>query len=80
MKKKISPVAINALKEALTNIYWYKNDLKSFLINVLGNKSSIININWDDYKRNIVHSLIDRMAAHQDKYQDELLSLMSETV
>lgn len=33
--KRLSPVAINALKEALCQVYWYKKDLKTFLRNGL---------------------------------------------
>ena len=31
MAKKIAPAAIIALKEALSTVYWYKSDLRSFL-------------------------------------------------
>jgi len=31
MAKAISPAALVALKEALTSLYWYKSDLRSFL-------------------------------------------------
>lgn len=30
-KKVIAPAAINALKEALTYVYWYKSELRSFI-------------------------------------------------
>ena len=51
-----------ALKEALTNLYWYKSDLRSFLTSTLGNTSLLGTLNWEDYKRNIVSSLVDYMA------------------
>jgi hypothetical protein len=31
----IAPAAINALKEALANVYWYKSDLRSFIMNTI---------------------------------------------
>jgi hypothetical protein len=31
MAKRITPVALAALKEALRCIYWYKGDLESFI-------------------------------------------------
>ena len=34
-KKIIAPVAIHALSEALTNIYWYKSELRSFLTHII---------------------------------------------
>jgi len=38
--KVIAPAAINALKEALTSIYWYKSDLRSFLTNTISDTQS----------------------------------------
>ena len=66
-----------ALKEALTNLYWYKSDLRSFLTSTLGNTSLLGTLNWEDYKRNIVSSLVDYMAKRGGEYQRELLQLMS---
>ena len=77
MPKKIAPAAIVALKEALTNLYWYKSDLRSFLTSTLGNTSLLGTLNWEDYKRNIVSSLVDYMAKRGGEYQRELLQLMS---
>ena len=78
MPKKIAPAAIVALKEALANLYWYKSDLRSFLTSTLGNTSLLGTLNWEDYKRNIVSSLVDYMAKRGGQYQGELLQLMSE--
>lgn len=74
--KPINPQAIVALKEALTNIYWYKNDLKSFVFGVLGDSPLLVNINWEDYKRSIVHKIIDQMTINQSRYRQELINLM----
>jgi len=76
--KKIAPAAIVALKEALIHIYWYKSDLRSFLSCTLNDPSLLSRLNWEDYKRNIVASLIDFLVMHEDKYQRQLLSLMRE--
>ena len=35
ISKKLAPVALQALREALTHIYWYKSDLRSFLTQCL---------------------------------------------
>jgi hypothetical protein len=59
MKKKIAPAAILALKEALASVYWYKSDLRSFLLHTLSDASLLARLNWDDYKRNIVSTLVD---------------------
>lgn len=79
-KKVINPAALNALKEALTNVYWYKSELRSFLTFCISNPSILGRLNWDDYKRNIVSQLIDHFAADQDTYMGDLLRVMSETI
>lgn len=78
--QSISPVALNALKEALSQIYWYKNDLRSFLTQTIDNPALLASINWDDYKRTIVTKLVDFLGKHQATYQETLLSLMSNVI
>jgi len=80
MNKKISPAAINALKEALTNIYWYKPDLRSFLFNTLSEPVILNRIDWGQYKRDITANLVDFLTQNQDVYQNDLLKLMTEVV
>jgi len=77
--KKLNPAAIIALKEALAQIYWYKKDLRSFLINTLENSPILSNINWDDYKRNITDLLVESLARNESRYKDELLRLFTAT-
>lgn len=76
--KVIAPAAINALKQALTHAYWYKSDLRSFLVNTINNPSLLTRLNWNDYKRNIVTTLVEFLAREQDKYQGDLLRLIFE--
>jgi hypothetical protein len=78
--KVIAPVAINALKEALTSIYWYKSDLRSFIMNTISDSSLLARINWEDYKRNIVTNIIDFLSNHQETYQNDLLKLIDEVI
>lgn len=77
-KKIISPIAINALSEALTNIYWYKGELRSFLTQTVSDTAILTQLNWEDYKRNIVSKLINFLAKHQDTYKNDLLRIMTE--
>jgi hypothetical protein len=77
-KKMIAPAAINALTEALTNIYWYKSELRSFIMNTISNPSILSNVNWEEYKRNIVSTLVNFLARHQDTNQNDLLKLITE--
>lgn len=78
--KKISAVAINSLKEALTNIYWYKADLISFLKNSLRSVDLISRLDHTVPKRNIVSNLVEHMIGNENVYQNDLLKLMIETV
>ena len=66
MSKRLSPAAIQALKEALSSIYWYKSDLRSFLQNSTGDRHLISSLNWDAYKRQVVSDLIDDLCADRD--------------
>jgi hypothetical protein len=77
MKKQIAPAAIQALKEALSLVYWYKSNLRSFLTQCLSDPAVLSRLNWSDYKRNIVATLVDHLAAHQEVYQPDLLRIMS---
>jgi hypothetical protein len=78
MRKKVAPAAIVALREALTNLYWYKGDLRSFLSSALSNPTLLGRVNWGDYKRNIVGDVVGYLERRQDEYQADLLRLMSE--
>ncbi len=78
MSKRLSAVAIQALKEALCNIYWYKSDLKSFLQNCIMDKNVIISVNWDNYKRQIVSDVVDILCADQERYLGDLRRLLHE--
>ena len=76
--KRIAPAALIALREALTNLYWYKGDLRSFLTSTLTNPELLSRLNWADYKRNIVNGLVAFLERRQDEYQADLLRLMTE--
>lgn len=78
--KRIAPAAINALKEALTNIYWYKSDLRSFVMNTISDTNLLAKLDWNDYKRNIVTILVNYLTRNQDTFQNDLLRLMSEVI
>ena len=56
--------------------YWYKQDLKSFLIAALGGTGLINRVNWDQPKRQIVSDLVEMLCADQDRYLDELRILL----
>jgi len=76
--KKITATAINALKKALTTVYWYKSDLRSFLDHTITNKQILSYLNWEDYKRNICSRLVDLLVKNEEKTQNDLLKLIYE--
>ncbi|MGC1783289.1 MAG: hypothetical protein WA708_12270 [Acidobacteriaceae bacterium] len=78
MTKRLTPAATVALKEALCAVYWYKADLRSFLQQCLGSAYLVGSLNWDNYKRQIVSDLVDRLAQHQDEYLGDLTRLCHE--
>lgn len=78
MSKRIGSAALVALKQALTDVYWYKSDLRSFLTSTLSKPELVAQLNWDDYKRNIVAALVDRLSRNEDLFQADLLRLMTE--
>ncbi len=79
-KKILSPAIINALKEALSIIYFYKDGLKSFLINSLNDSSIVLKFDWNQPKRVYVNLLIDFMIANEDKYQKHILKLILDVI
>lgn len=77
--QKISTQAIIALKDALTNIYWRKKDLRQFIELTIENSAIVATIDWQELlKQESVSILIDRMVARQDLFQNDLLRLIQE--
>lgn len=78
MESRISVVGMQYLKEALCNIYWYKKDLKSFLLNCTNNKAIIMNTNWENVKRQIVSDVIDEMVNNEERYLGDIRRILNE--
>jgi hypothetical protein len=78
MAKKYSAVAVQALKEALCSIYWYKSDLKSFLRHTFSNHAILGKTDWDTYKRQIVSDIVDALLADETRNSDDLERLFQE--
>jgi hypothetical protein len=75
MSKRLAPVAINALKEALCSIYWYKSELRSFLQNSLSDRSIVARADWNRHKREIVADIVDAICADQERHFRDLIRL-----
>ena len=78
MNKRLSPIALHALQDALTHVYWYKQDLKRFLVAGLGGTLLVNRVNWDNPKRQIVTDLMEILCSDQEKYLGELQLLLKE--
>ena len=59
MTKKLSPQAVMALKEAMSVIFWEKEDLKDFIKISINNPAIPGTINWEGLKRESVKELIE---------------------
>ncbi|WP_159635683.1 hypothetical protein [Sphingobacterium composti Ten et al. 2007 non Yoo et al. 2007] len=78
--QKISTQAIIALKDALSNIYWRKKDLRKFVELTIENSTIVSTIDWQEQlKQESVSILIDRMVARPDIFRNDLLRLFQET-
>lgn len=78
MSKSISAAAIQALKEALSSIYWYKSDLRSFLQNCISDTKIISYANWENYKRQIVSDIVDYLCSDQEQFLGDIRRLFHE--
>lgn len=74
--KKISAQAILALKEALSVVFWKKEELRDFIKLTLTNSAILGTINWEVTKREAVKELIERMTNRSDIYKDDLMNLL----
>lgn len=81
--QRISPNAVGALKQALTAAFWRKKDLLAWLRSAVDDQQTLSGIDWLDAdvpKRDSVEIFVDRLAARQDVYRDQLLRLMADLV
>jgi len=78
MTKRLSPAAVVALKEALCAVYWYKADLRSFLQQCVSRPALLANLNWDNYKRQVVTDLVDHLTSDPEKHLGDLTRLCHE--
>ncbi|WP_136082925.1 hypothetical protein [Pontiella desulfatans] len=78
MTKMVSATAVQALKEALCLIYWYKADLRSFLQNTITDRSAVSQADWEGYKRQIVSDVVDLLCQDQEKYLGDIRRLFHE--
>jgi Restriction endonuclease len=74
--QRISPATLNALKAALSKVYWYKPDLKSFIRNSC-HDTKILNLaDWGELKIKIVSDIVDGLASNQPVNLEIILNLI----
>lgn len=74
-RQRVSPNAVQALKDALSAAFWFKSDLRGYLSSALPD-STLLEGDWDVYKWAIVDRIINRMVRQPERYQDALIQLM----
>lgn len=57
--KAYAPHVLTAIADCLRLSYWYKDDLKSFLLRVEVPPEALRNLPWEDNKRSIIRQLLD---------------------
>ena len=77
--QRISPALLPPLKEALLHAFWFKGDLRAFLTACLEDRQLVAQLDWTNYKRNVIAVLVDTLAADQHQYFDQLLNLLIAT-
>ena len=80
MTKKVSPEVLLKLQNALSVIFWYKADLRSFIAATIRDATILATQDWSNTpKRDLVQDLIQRFAKNETRYQEDLLALIRET-
>lgn len=69
----LDPGTITALKEALCSAFWYKKELRRFLLNCGVNQKLLAQLDWNQYKITIISQLIDGMSINPQLYSEDLL-------
>jgi len=74
--KRLSPQAIQVLKEAVASIYWTKRDFRGFLTHCVTDTHVLARIDWAQTKKDIAAAVVDQLAGCPD--QRNLRSLVDE--
>lgn len=73
----LSAELLIALKDALSSIYWTKQDLRFFIQNTVSHPEVVSYVDWSQTKYEACSQLIDHMTTRQREYQDDILSLIN---
>lgn len=73
---RLSPQAIQALKEALAAIYWTKRDFRGFLTHSITDAQVLARVDWTQTKKDIAALVVDHLAVRSG--QHDLRSLVDD--
>lgn len=76
--QRINQAALEALKEALSVVYWYRSDFESFVRGCVRDPEPLSRLNFSEPKRVVASQLVTLLAADQDRYLTTLLQLIEE--
>lgn len=69
-----------ALKDALSSVYWTKQDLRFFIEHTISHSEIVGYVDWSQTKYESCSQLIDYMAKRQQTYQNDIYSLLNRVV
>lgn len=73
----LSAELLIALKDALSSIYWTKQDLRFFIQNTVSHPEVVSYVDWSQTKYEVCSQLIDHMTTRKKEYQDDILALIN---
>src|SRR5205085_633014 len=71
--KRLSPRAIQALKDAVASIYWTKRDFRGFLTHCITDPQVLIRVDWTQTKKDIAAFVVDQLTVRPDQRDLRLL-------
>jgi hypothetical protein len=75
--KRIAPGAYQALREALSVVFWYRRAFRNFVSAALRDHPEVLApLNFEEPKRQVADALVDRLANAEVRYRDVTLDLM----
>jgi len=74
--KQVAPSIIKPLVDALSAAYWYKKDLREFLLSALPNNAEVRSLDQSLTKRDMVSELVNALYRNQGRHLDDLVQLI----
>lgn len=75
--KALSPAAVMQLRDALGKTFWYKDDLRSFLVACLPPNYPVERLPWGETKKTVVNVLVESLQAQPSSGRQALVGIMN---